>query len=65
MSITVSTDVFCDGEDCGQWTNGATGVRIRARAARKKAARYGWLITRKGDFCHLCRPDKREQVCEA
>lgn len=55
MSITVTTDVFCDGEGCSQWTHGITGPRTAADEARKAARRAGWLITRRGDFCPDCR----------
>ena len=54
MSLTISTDVFCDGEDCGDWTPGVTGPRTDARAARKEATRAGWRITKRGDLCPAC-----------
>jgi hypothetical protein len=54
VSITVTTDIFCDGDDCSQWTHGAVSRRTAASAARKNARRAGWKITRKGDFCPEC-----------
>jgi hypothetical protein len=55
MSITISTDVFCDADGCGQWAHGITGARTNAPGARNNAKRlYGWSITRKGDFCPEC-----------
>lgn len=54
MSITISTDVFCDGADCSQWVEGVTGPRTRAEDARKEAKRKGWWISRHGDFCPEC-----------
>jgi hypothetical protein len=55
VSITISTDVFCDGDGCIHWVDGATGPRTKARAAREHARRHhGWTISRLGDFCPDC-----------
>lgn len=54
MSITITTDVFCDGENCSAWVFGCCGPRTNAEAARKNAKREGWSITRKGEFCPEC-----------
>jgi hypothetical protein len=54
MSITVSTDVFCDGEDCSLWIEGVTGPRVNARDARATAKRCGWVIGRGRDLCPAC-----------
>ncbi len=54
MSLTISTDVFCDGPDCSDWAPGVTGPRTDARGAREEAKRVGWQIRRHGDFCPVC-----------
>ena len=41
MSITVSTDVFCD--ICGCWVEGTCGPKSQAREARRRAKKEGWL----------------------
>jgi hypothetical protein len=52
MSITVTTDVFCDHEDCLQWTFGAVGERVQARAARARArTEEGWTVREGLDIC--------------
>ncbi len=59
MSITVSSDVFCDGEGCSAWAEGVTGPRVYPVKARKNAKkRFGWTITRKGDFCPACAAER-------
>lgn len=59
MSITISTDVFCDGfEDCSQWIEGTTGPRSDAKAARKNAKRYGWKRVRGKDYCPDCQKER-------
>lgn len=43
MSLSVTTDVFCDGEGCNQWVEGVSGrSRAHGREARQLAARAGW-----------------------
>lgn len=54
MSLTISTDVFCDGAGCSQWTHGCTGPRTDAKAARKIAKREGWGTAAGRDFCPAC-----------
>jgi len=61
MSITVTTDVFCDGQDCGVWIHGTTGSKVKARAARAQAGAKGWTYVRRGglygqmvDLCPEC-----------
>lgn len=41
MSITISTDVFCD--ICSKWIHGGTGRKTNIRRARRKAKEAGWL----------------------
>lgn len=55
MSIAITTDIFCDADDCGDWVSGVVGPRTNAQAARKAARRAGWSTTHKGDFCPCCR----------
>lgn len=61
MSLTISTDVFCDGPNCSQWVHGVTGPRTDAVAARIQAKREGWAITRKTDLCPDCKPKERRK----
>jgi hypothetical protein len=58
MSITVTTDVFCDGPDCLAWINGVSSTRTQAAAARKEARRYGWSRRNGRDLCPECRQDR-------
>lgn len=55
MSITISTDVFCDGEDCSQWTHGTTGPAPNAAKARKEARLSGWRYHKRKDYCPHCK----------
>lgn len=41
MSITISTDVFCN--ICGNWIEGSCGPRPQVRQARRAAKKAGWL----------------------
>ena len=56
MSITITTDVFCD--ICGaNWTFGAVGSKYNHRAARRNARHQGWLRCRSpisGDMSDIC-----------
>lgn len=54
MSITITTDIFCDGDDCGVWTDGTTGPRTNAPLARRNAKAAGWTITTRRDTCPAC-----------
>jgi hypothetical protein len=53
MSITITTDVFCDG--CGIWVSGYCGVRPNSKKARQEARANGWKCESMGDFCPQCR----------
>lgn len=65
MSISVTTDVFCDGNGCSLWAHGVTnGSRTAAKRARHEAKRAGWSITKHGDFCPTC-AKAREVTSEA
>ena len=56
MSITISTDVFCD--ICGNWFHGTTSHKSEIRCARWLAKDAGWcrrLIGGKmSDICPDC-----------
>lgn len=56
MSITVTTDVFCD--KCHNWTHGQVGGRAMPKAARAKARGKGWkrlrIEGRTFDLCPTC-----------
>jgi len=59
VSITISTDVFCDGsDDCSQWIEGTTGPRSDAKAARENAKHYGWKRVRGKDYCPACQKER-------
>jgi hypothetical protein len=40
MSISVTTDVFCD--KCNNWEHGVTGNRVKSRLARNAVKQKGW-----------------------
>jgi len=52
MSISVGTDVHCDG--CGAWIRGYIGVESARRAARREAREFGWTFRRNRDYCPDC-----------
>lgn len=57
MSLSVTTDVFCDGPDCTHWVDGTEG-RDRAEAAEARlraclGSRYG-VFRRDGKAIDLC-----------
>jgi hypothetical protein len=56
MSLTITTDVFCDL--CPGWVNGKTGGSIEAEAARQSAKGAGWQRIRVDnklyDICKDC-----------
>lgn len=57
MALSITTDVFCDGDDCSQWTPGVSGaLRAKPKEARAEAKRNGWgrFSHRDGDFCPAC-----------
>ena len=63
MSITITTDVFCDGDECGDWEHGVSGSKVKVRAARKQVQRSGWVrVVHDGklrDLCPRCRQKRR------
>lgn len=57
MSITILTDVFCDG--CRRWTYGIVGGRAKTKEARIVAKNAGWTRRRcedekLKDYCPTC-----------
>lgn len=65
MSIRVATDVFCDGSDCSQWSEGVVGHKVDAKGARANAAKkdsFGkkWVRIGRKDIC----PDCAERLAE-
>lgn len=62
MAIVVTCDVFCDGPDCPQWTNGVTGRGTRFWDARRNAKASGWVYVKHGDgWKDLC-PDCQKEL---
>lgn len=61
MSITISTDVFCE---CGQWIHGTTGPKPFPKRARATARQAGWGTVKRGrrmvDLCPTCLEDERQ-----
>ena len=61
MSVSVTTDVFCDF--CNNWEHGVTGNRAKARAARIEVGFKGWTRTWDNgshqfkDVCPECRKE--------
>ena len=57
MSIAKTYDVFCDGDGCINWEDGASSTRS-ASVARRHAKGYGWvrrrLDGRMVDLCPRC-----------
>jgi len=59
MSVTISTDVFCD--QCGNWIEGVTGAKPRHKEARRVAKEAGWSYHPSHgyqDLCPICAADK-------
>ena len=59
MSLTITTDVFCDGTDeqgreCMEWEFGTTGPRTNATKARANAKGRGWTRVNGKDYCLRC-----------
>lgn len=58
MSITITTDIFCD--ICGWWICGATGHKVNVQKARRVARQKGWFRCRSpisgqmSDICDNC-----------
>lgn len=56
MSITITTDVFCD--KCNEWVFGATEGHARPKEARERARKAGWkrkrVEGRTFDLCPTC-----------
>lgn len=57
MSVTITTDVFCDR--CSRWDHYTTGQQSQIREAQQAAKRAGWTFDRKGDCkCPECNGSK-------
>lgn len=56
MSLSVTTDVFCDGPDCRRWQYGTQGrLRAEGREARRVVQREaGWVYRDGLDLCPAC-----------
>lgn len=66
MSLTITTDVFCDS--CADWTEGHAGHKIDGRAARIVAKASGWerrkIDRKRFDLCKTCRLLPLEEIRE-
>jgi len=67
MSVTITTDVFCDvnGDQCAHWTNGVTASRSDTPGARRIAKDRGWrrcTIPDTGKVGDVCPPCFREVI---
>lgn len=56
MSYTITTDVFCDGEDCSLWTEGPASYRIERKEASEHARQAGWFVKNGKHYCPDCTP---------
>lgn len=57
MSVTVTTDIFCEGDNCFAWIHGATGNRVKSTEARNHAKTNGWgriFVDNKYKWVDLC-----------
>ena len=56
MSVTYTADVWCDADDCSQWTHGVTAsTPSTKKEAREAAKRTGRFIRVGGkDYCPHC-----------
>lgn len=67
MTINITTDVFCE---CGDWVHGCTGRAPHPAAARKKAARQGWVrrwnaeANEYQDMCPRCQGLEWDQITD-
>lgn len=56
MSLSVTTDVWCDR--CGNWTTGVSSYKVEAKQARRNVAVIGWERIKVGyefqDVCPTC-----------
>ena len=63
MSITVTSDVFCDV--CSQWVFGYVGPRMSHSKARRRAQGEGWKRIKIGgklqDVCPDCQEERRRK----
>lgn len=57
MSITVTTDVFCDYKDCERYC-GVSGKKLAARSARSEAKSQGWTRMDGKDYCPTHKPTR-------
>jgi hypothetical protein len=66
MSLSVTTDVFCDESGCHTWVAGTHGrAKAEAREARYAAGRMGWSRERRGDgFVDLCPEHAAREVAD-
>lgn len=48
MSVTKETTIWCDADECVEWTQQNTGS---VAEARRLAARSGWVQRGGKDFC--------------
>jgi hypothetical protein len=54
VSFVITTDIFCDGENCNNWTYGAVGLRIKRKDAMLEARDEKWKVTLKKHLCPEC-----------
>lgn len=56
MSVTYTADVWCDADNCSQWTHGLTAsIPPKKGAAREAAKRTGAFIrVDNKDYCPDC-----------
>lgn len=64
MSITITTDVFCN--ICSNWEHGVSTDKAKIRLAREIAHEGGWITKRRDgklkDFCPECQVNDPDEV---
>ena len=67
MSITITTDVFCDVCETA-WVHGITGLKAGIRCARRRAKERGWnrhrlpISGKMIDVCPECFEERQRQI---
>ncbi len=56
MSISITTDLFCD--QCSHWQPGCTRRAAASREVLAAARQVGWTITRGKHLCPACNGTK-------
>ena len=61
MSFVITTDVFCDGDECSIWIEGVTGTKIRKTDAWSNSKSCGWVKVNGKHLCRNCSEKKEKE----